>query len=437
MSIFKTKYDKTKHSIQINTLDDRHKKTMDHFHKQKLLLPIFKQKLEILEQKLKEAMPLMPATFNHYDIYKIHEIIFSLNLTEKELPDITQYTINQILDAGSVLYKEKMIEYIIRDKPELIKNNIKNVKFAKLAKLFKYFCTIDDVPKLRSGIKSFVKSEDEINDIINILTSLTPPIIPPITLFTFDDVIKLRSDLHTTVKELKDEIYDIENNISEMAYYGKTEDIIMKYYEILDQDDHTLYENNPELHSEKKVINLDLKPDKLDLLNKNIVVDKKVIKREPKRRKKLHNFGSNTNILSFFDETKNDQNIDDTGSEIETETDVMINTEINISSLNNNNIVAKNKADLLDQYMMFTDTEYVCDKKRTGVGLKKCPECGIEKTLVHAEGILVCAECGQAEIIIIDSEKPNYKESVSDAKPGYPYKRINHFNELLSQFQAC
>ena len=55
--------------------------------------------------------------------------------------------------------------------------------------------------------------------------------------------------------------------------------------------------------------------------------------------------------------------------------------------------------------------------------IKKCENCNIDKTLINSEGIFVCQQCGEVEQIIIDSEKPNYKEAVSDTKPGYPYKR--------------
>ena len=67
--------------------------------------------------------------------------------------------------------------------------------------------------------------------------------------------------------------------------------------------------------------------------------------------------------------------------------------------------------------------------------INKCLNCNIEKTLIHSEGIYVCKKCFEVESIIIDSEKPNYKDPTPE-KSGYPYKRINHFNEWLSQFQA-
>ena len=68
--------------------------------------------------------------------------------------------------------------------------------------------------------------------------------------YTIDDV-KKRSDLKTEIKELEEEIYDIDNDLSEIDYYSRIEDIIMDYYEIIDNDDHNLYDENPELSEEK------------------------------------------------------------------------------------------------------------------------------------------------------------------------------------------
>ena len=51
------------------------------------------------------------------------------------------------------------------------------------------------------------------------------------------------------------------------------------------------------------------------------------------------------------------------------------------------------------------------------------------------EGIRICTCCGEQNNILIDSEKPNYKEPTYESNY-FAYKRINHFNEWLSQFQA-
>ena len=74
---------------------------------------------------------------------------------------------------------------------------------------------------------------------------------------------------------------------------------------------------------------------------------------------------------------------------------------------------------------MLVNGECIYKKK---IIIKKCNKCNIEKTLERSNGLLVCRNCGTCELIQIDSDIPNYKDPMPD-KPGYPYKRINHFNE--------
>ena len=48
-------------------------------------------------------------------------------------------------------------------------------------------------------------------------------------LLTTDDLAK-RTDYTTEYKELRDEINDIENNVTELDYYAKVDDFLMEYY---------------------------------------------------------------------------------------------------------------------------------------------------------------------------------------------------------------
>ena len=122
--------------------------------------------------------------------------------------------------------------------------------------------------------------------------------------YTNDD-IKKRSDLKTKIHDLKNEIHDIDNNLSELDYYFKTENLIMDYYEIVDNDDQTLYNTNPELCEAKiitssdntgKNINDNEKLELLNVINKN----KRKLKKQTKRRKKGSVSNEKNNILNFF-----------------------------------------------------------------------------------------------------------------------------------------
>ena len=62
-----------------------------------------------------------------------------------------------------------------------------------------------------------------------------------------------------------------------------------------------------------------------------------------------------------------------------------------------------------------------------------CPVC--ETEMFFNETFLDCSECGYREYILVDSEKPSYKDPPREMSY-YAYKKINHLNEWLAQFQA-
>jgi hypothetical protein len=64
-----------------------------------------------------------------------------------------------------------------------------------------------------------------------------------------------------------------------------------------------------------------------------------------------------------------------------------------------------------------------------------CYDCNKEKILYKTEGIIVCPKCGIQENILIDYNKASYKQAPREMSY-FAYKRINHFNEWLAQFQA-
>ncbi len=62
-----------------------------------------------------------------------------------------------------------------------------------------------------------------------------------------------------------------------------------------------------------------------------------------------------------------------------------------------------------------------------------CPICDTE--MLFNETFLDCPECGHRDVILVDSEKPSYKDPPREMSY-YAYKKINHLNEWLAQFQA-
>jgi len=85
--------------------------------------------------------------------------------------------------------------------------------------------------------------------------------------------------------------------------------------------------------------------------------------------------------------------------------------------------------------------EYICSIDNTKVknfiidDLDICKICQNNLTIQTTLSKLICENCGYTENIIINSEKVSYKDPPRETSY-FAYKRINHFNEWLAQFQA-
>ena len=64
-----------------------------------------------------------------------------------------------------------------------------------------------------------------------------------------------------------------------------------------------------------------------------------------------------------------------------------------------------------------------------------CNKCNGELIKVEHEGVLICNLCGNQKKFLIRNEIPSYKDPPKEVC-FYAYKRINHFREILAQFQA-
>ena len=92
-----------------------------------------------------------------------------------------------------------------------------------------------------------------------------------------------------------------------------------------------------------------------------------------------------------------------------------------------------NNVSLLDNYFSNNDDNYIKKLKANDTNI--CKNCNIEMTIYNIECVTECPKCGVINYIIIDSSKPNYKDPPPEVSY-FAYKRINHFNEWLCQFQG-
>lgn len=196
----------------------------------------------------------------------------------------------------------------------------------------------DNLPKYKNKLNKYVKELDK-------LEYKAP------TDYDVKD-IKRKSFLKSEIAELKETIYNIENSVDEMDYYAETMDILVDYFDVVDND--------------------------------TTVKQSKSI-----------------DIMDFF----------------------------KAKGKCKNEPPKKDRATLYDNYLQLVDNTYI--KKKYKPRVKLCSSCGIEKTLHQSDGFFICTNCGETEPVLIDSDKPNYKDPIPDTGI-YAYKRINHF-ELIRE----
>lgn len=230
--------------------------------------------------------------------------------------------------------------------------------------------------------------------------------------------IKKRSFLKSKIKDLERDIYDIDNNVSELEYYSNTNDILLDYYadsQILENENNN---NNDTEHSDatdettEETTNKSIsKLEELNLLSQQ----KRKPKKTTRRRVRKADVKNTKSILDFFNGSTPAEPVKDiVQSEIKTATEI--------------EKIVSNKATLFDNYMSIIDKTYINKNKRATI--KTCTNCNIEKTLIQSEGSYVCKQCGEVEHVIVESEVPSHKEGACE-KVHYPYKRLNHLCESV------
>jgi len=203
-------------------------------------------------------------------------------------------------------------------------------------------------------------------------------------------------------------------------------------------------ENNriPELQNERNLIRQQLNDEeipielKLDLNDKLKEINFKI--KEMKNKKKEYFLDNSKYIFEYFE---NKKNISNEETNCNTNTNSNKNKLVNhffkikqlndeeqkISNNNNNNIVQKYLSNIDNMFLDINSYVYqtdICDFCFKG-----------ELIPLEDEGVMMCNSCYRYIPYLIENEKPSYKEPPKEVC-FYAYKRINHFKEILAQFQG-
>jgi len=73
--------------------------------------------------------------------------------------------------------------------------------------------------------------------------------------------------------------------------------------------------------------------------------------------------------------------------------------------------------------------------QENNVETEHCIKCNVAKEEIASEGILACPLCGTEEYMMVVSDTPGFNDPPKE-RNNYAYKKINHLNEILNQFQA-
>jgi hypothetical protein len=212
-----------------------------------------------------------------------------------------------------------------------------------------------------------------------------------------------------------------------------------KHKEFLNEFSKNENDKIPDLKAEKKELEIKLKN-----LNEKLTVEQKlditdrikeitVTIKELKSKKKEYFLDNSKFIFDYFENKKNISS--GVSSEVSNKNKLLnnffkIKQDDTLNTLNqtkNNNIVQKYLCNIDDVFLDVNS--FVC---QTDI----CQYCFKGELIpLEDEGILICNNCSRNIPYLIENEKPSYKEPPKEVC-FYAYKRINHFKEILAQFQG-
>jgi len=214
----------------------------------------------------------------------------------------------------------------------------------------------------------------------------------------------------------------------------------IKHTEIINEFDKDENDRIPELKYERQELKKQLNnPDltverRLDIEDQIIQINETI--KETKSRKKEYYLDNSKYIFEYFENKKN-ISAGGASTAVSTNKANIVNSFFKIKTNEDenelraqretNNIVQKYLSNVDDTFLdinTFVSQTDICKFCFKG-----------ELVPVEDEGILVCNSCSRSIPYLIENEKPSYKEPPKEVC-FYAYKRINHFKEILAQFQG-
>ena len=214
--------------------------------------------------------------------------------------------------------------------------------------------------------------------------------------------------------------------------YSSNEPITLdiKHNELLTKFKNDCTNAKPELENKKKEIVSRLKEHNL-LIDERIELDDKLysLNNQIKKINKAETdylLNNSKYIFEYFEDKKNI-------AECKNKT-TLLEKFFNSNDNNSDDIKIK-EISYIDKYLTNIN-ESSLDISNYMIQSEVCKFCSKGDLIpLDHEGILICNLCFKHTKCLIENEKPSYKEPPKEVC-FYAYKRINHFREILAQFQA-
>jgi hypothetical protein len=168
--------------------------------------------------------------------------------------------------------------------------------------------------------------------------------------------------------------------------------------------------------------------DKINEINETI--------KQIKERKKLYFLDNSKFIFDYFENKKNISTGSATIPNNISDKNKILNSFFKIKQDDNANIINQNRTNnIVQKYLSNIDETYI-DMSAFVCQTDICQICNKGELIpLEDEGVLICNICFRSIPYLIENEKPSYKEPPKEVC-FYAYKRINHFKEILAQFQG-
>jgi hypothetical protein len=126
-------------------------------------------------------------------------------------------------------------------------------------------------------------------------------------------------------------------------------------------------------------------------------------------------------IFKYYDIVENGNILENETNATITENSILKFFKTNNDEPEEDTIKDDDRASLLDKYMQFTDYNYF--KLNPNEESDTCPVCDSKtRTLLVNDGLMYCNDCHTIETIIIDHEKPSYKDPPKEIRSVWSQK---------------